>query len=60
MVIKKKEKSAAVVTVFDASKMTPAGRKAIAKWLRGVSETLLKYGIKPGFAKRWTSRYIYR
>jgi len=34
MMLSKKTKNAAIVTVFDAAKMTTAGRKTIAAWLR--------------------------
>ena len=55
---KKREKSAAIVTIFDAPKMNKAGRRAIAKWLRQRADFLLKHG--DGLANRFTSRYLYR
>lgn len=55
----KKEKSAAILTVFDISKMTAKGRKAILKWLQNQINDIEKYHSKPGFASRYTARYIY-
>jgi hypothetical protein len=56
----KKEKSAAILTVHDISKMTPSGRKAIITWLRQQIENIQKYHKKPGFASRYTARYLYK
>lgn len=53
-----KEKSAAIVTVKDAPKMTKRGRKAIAKWLREQADFLEQYGNE--FAGRFTARYLYK
>jgi len=53
----KKEKSAAIVTIHYANKMTPKGRKQIAAWLRGRAALLEKHGDL--MANRFTSRYIY-
>jgi hypothetical protein len=51
------EKSAAIVTVFDAATMNKAGRKAVAKWIRGQADNLERFaGV---FAKRHTARYLY-
>lgn len=60
---KAKEKSAAVLTVYDISKMTPTGRKAICDWLRQQISNINKYHHvkgKPGFAARYTARYLYK
>lgn len=54
----KSEKSAAILTVFDAAKMTPAGRKNIAKWLIQQAEFVLMDGKY--FTRRYTGRYMYR
>lgn len=53
----KKEKTAAVVTVYDLNKMTVAGRKKIAKWLRSRANVVEKHGDL--YAKRFTQRYLY-
>ena len=53
-----KEKSAAVLTIRDASKMTPAGRRAVAAWLKRQSEFLAKNG--KDFSGRFTARYLCR
>ena len=54
----KKEKTAAIVTVFNLSDMTPAGRKRIAKWLRSRADVVEKHGDVQ-FAGRFTQRYLY-
>jgi phage antirepressor YoqD-like protein len=48
-------KSAAIVTIFDGAKMTKAGRKRIAKWLRSRADLLEKHGdlLAPRFVSRW-------
>lgn len=53
-----KEKSAAIVTIKDASKMTAKGRKKIANWLRGRAALLEKHGDL--MSSRFTARYIYK
>jgi hypothetical protein len=55
-----KEKSAAILTVKDISKMTPKGRKDIIAWLKSQIENIQKYHKKPGFASRYTARYLYK
>lgn len=50
-------KSAAIVTIKDAAKMTPAGRRRIAKWLRSRATLLEKHGNL--MASRFISRWIY-
>jgi hypothetical protein len=54
----KAEKSAAIVTIKDAPKMTKRGRKNIAAWLRRQAAFLEQHGNE--FAGRFTARYIYR
>ena len=54
----KKEKTAAIVTINLANKMTPKGRKQIANWLRSRADLLVKHGDL--MANRFTSRYIYK
>lgn len=52
------DKSAAVITIFDADKMTARGRKAIAKWLQHHAQMLLEHGKE--YAPRFRGRYLYR
>lgn len=54
----KVEKSAAILTIKDASKMTPKGRKKIAAWLRSRAVLLEKHGDL--MTARFTARYIYK
>lgn len=54
-----KKKSAAILTVFNISKMTVKGRKAVLKWLHNQITDIEKYHAKPGFASRYTARYLY-
>ena len=59
---KRKEKSAAVLTLHDVSRMTTAGRRSIIRWLNNQIKNIQKYhhvNGKPGFAKRFTARYLY-
>ena len=55
----KKDKSAAVVTIHGAPRMTPKGRKEIAAWLRRQADSLVKHG-KDYTETRFTARYLYR
>ena len=55
---KKATKTAAVVTVYGADKMTPKGRKLVAAWLRKQAGFVEKYGW--WLSRRFTARYIYR
>ncbi len=58
----KKEKSAAILTVYGISDMTSKGRRDVVKWLNNQIKNIQKYhhvkGEK-GFAKRYTARYLY-
>ncbi len=54
-----KKKSAAILTVYDISKMTNSGREDILKWLQTQIRYIRKYHKNPGFASRFTARYIY-
>jgi len=54
---KKKHQSAAVVTIKDAAKMTPEGRKAVAKWLRQHAAYLVKHGEE--YSSTFRGRYLY-
>jgi hypothetical protein len=51
-------KSAAIVTVFDVSRMTTKGRRAVAAWLRRQAHWVEKQGDQ--LARRFTARYLYR
>lgn len=51
-------KSAAIITIKKADKMTTAGRKAIAKWMRRQAGFLESHGNN--FASRFTARYLYK
>ncbi len=53
-----KEKSAAILTVKDAPKMTRRGRKNIAEWLRRQAAFLEHNGDE--LSNRFTARYLYR
>lgn len=51
-------KSAAIVTIHGAGKMTKKGRKSIAAWLRKHAEMLEKEGEHYSEG-RFTGRYLY-
>lgn len=53
-----KTKSAAVVTIKDAGKMTLKGRREVGAWLRRCADGLEKDGKV--YASRFTARYLYR
>lgn len=55
--MKNKEKSAAIVTIKDAPKMSKRGRNAIANWLERQARFLRSDGKM--FSNRFTARYIY-
>ena len=55
-----KQRSAAILTVFNISKMTSKGRRDIINWLKGQTANIEKYHKKPGFASRYTARYLYK
>lgn len=55
--MKPKAKAAAIVTIHDAPRMTKAGRKRIAKWLRSRADLLEKHGDL--MAKRCVMRWLY-
>ena len=50
-------KSAAVLTVKDADKMTKSGRRQIAKWLLQQAKYLVQFGDQYGPTLR--ARYLY-
>ena len=54
----KTPKTAAIVTIRDAHKMTDKGRKAVAEWLRHQARILLKHGTL--YDKTFTGKYHYR
>jgi hypothetical protein len=53
-----KSKSAAIVTIKDASKMSASGRKAVAAWLRRQASFLLSHSKQ--LSPRFTARYLYK
>lgn len=55
---RKAEKSAAILTILKADKMTPKGRKDIAGWLRQHAAWLTRHGDE--YSPRFTGRYLYR
>lgn len=57
--MKTKRQSAAILTIKSPGKMTAAGRKSIAAWLRRHAQTLLKYGDQYTEG-RFVGRYDYR
>lgn len=57
MLKQKQEKTAAIVTIKDASAMSPEGKKEIAEWLRRQAKQLLKEGHN--YSGRFTARYLY-
>ena len=57
---KRKPKAAAVLTLHRISDMTPKGRRDIIRWLQKQIGHIRKYHKNPGFAARFTSRYLYR
>ena len=52
-----KVQSAAILTIKDADKMAPEGRKEIANWLRQQAKDLIKYG--KNYNKKMIARYLY-
>jgi hypothetical protein len=51
------EKSAAIVTIKDAAKMSKKSRKQVAAWLRRQADCLIECGDE--LAGRFTARYLY-
>lgn len=51
------EKSAAVLTIYDAQLMTERGKKEIAAWLRRQANFLMKHNKE--LDKRFRARYLY-
>lgn len=54
---KRKDRSAAIVTIRDADKMTTRGRRDIAAWLRRTAAFLVKHGDQ--YSSRFAGRYMY-
>lgn len=55
---KKESKVAATVTIKDAAKMTPKGRREIAAWLRGLAKHVIDHG--KDYSPRFVARFYYR
>lgn len=51
------DKSAAIVTVIQPGRMTPQGRKDIARWIRRQASLLERHADKLG--RRFVARYLY-
>lgn len=51
------KKSAAVLTIKDAAKMTDSGRHAVSLWLRRQASMLDRLGDQ--YSGRFTARYLY-
>jgi len=56
---KEKSKSAAILTIFDASNMTSKGVDSIVAWLRKQASQLKTKKYREQYAKRCTARYLY-
>lgn len=54
---RRKAKSAAIVTIRDAARMTARGRRDVAAWLRRTASFLVKHGDQ--YSSRFTGRYMY-
>ena len=54
-----KEKTAAILTIKEAGRMSKRGRQDIAAWLRKQAAFFLRYGDKYS-ETRFTARYLYR
>lgn len=55
---RRKEKSAAIITIRKPGKMSAQGRRDIAKWLRMHAAYLIKHGEKYT-GGRFIGRYLY-
>lgn len=53
------EKSAAVLTIKDAGKMTPGGAKRVANWLRKQAGYLERSAERKALSDRYRARYLY-
>jgi len=53
----KKYRSAAILTVLAADRMSAAGRLLIATWLRKQAQNIIRYGNV--YSQRFTARYMY-
>jgi hypothetical protein len=56
---RKPAQSAAIITIKSPGKMSPRGRRDIAKWLRMHAAHILKHG-KDYTEGKFTGRYIYQ
>ena len=54
---RKTERSAAIVTIRDAAKMTKKGRRQIAEWLKRTAADLVELGHK--YDGGFRARYLY-
>lgn len=51
-------RSAAILTIHEAPRMTTAGRRRIAKWIRFQANYFELHGKQ--YSKRFIARYLYR
>ncbi len=56
---KRKERSAAIVTIHDAPNMTPKGARDIAAWLERTAKMLRDGEARKVLAGRFRARYLY-
>jgi len=54
----KATKSAAILTIKDANRMTKKGRLEVAAWLKRQAAFLASHGQE--YSPRFTARYLYR
>jgi len=54
----RKQKASAIITIRDADKMTPRGRRAVAAWMVRQAGFLTKFGRE--LSPRFTARFLYR
>lgn len=52
-----KTKSAAIITIKDAPRMSTKGKRAIAKWMKRQADFLLQNNKQ--LSPRFTARYLY-
>lgn len=53
-----KTKSAAILTIHNASDMSPKGRKQIVAWLQNQIKNIEEYHAQ--MSKRFTARFLYK
>lgn len=56
---RRKDKTAALITIHQPGLMSPAGRRAVAGWISRIAKDFQKLGDKYTTG-RFTARYLYR